>query len=475
MPTFLLRLILDRCGSHATMTCGFGSRPPLSLGLLPDDASGMNDTSGPTSRFPRRSPLAERWQSLLLRFSQPLRGQDPSDPPPLWVAPGKSPVGSPHAFPHGPAILAVLSRYAVILDIPMSFRTAASRYSPPDSGGAVHIHAFSLPTLPAFLGVWSRVSLAPLATAHGMPLLEGACCALEPGAQFGRGSPLPDGDGHLVGEYLGTNLYCLFDLLGQQESWVPVLLRRHLDLGLPRLILALSAEIEAPADEMGERLRLLRDETEALACSIRSARRAVAREAYIRACRERAAEETRLLEAEIAILEEGVEEMARRVATDTRRLHEGRRRLHLSRGWYEPPEAIGQQLQRLQALPEVCGAHRQEDRVRFTTRPILAEFGGRRHWLGRFQVDLFFNGDVRIVNLTNSVGPFDHPHVRAGRPCLGAIREGIAKLLGEFQVAAAAEVLIDFLQTVKPAEWRLSVLHWPEAGQGAGYGVLAAT
>jgi hypothetical protein len=378
-------------------------------------------------------------------------------------------------LPHSGTIGAVLTEYATILDIPMSFRVAASRYSPPAPGGAVHIHAFALPTLPVLLGVWSRVSTVPLPVVHGIALQESASRVLEPGTQFGRGLPLPDGDGRVVGEYLGTNLYCLFDLLGQEESWVPVLLRRHLDLGLPRLNLPLTTGRNVPAHALEEKLRLLRDETEALTCACRAARRSVAREVYIGACRERVAGELRFLEDEIAILEEGVEEMARRIATDTRRLREGRRRLHLSQGWQDPLEIAGQELQRIQELPEVCDVDRQDSRIRLTTAPILVEHRGRRHCLGRFQIDLFFNGDVRIVNLTNRVGPFDHPHVRASRPCLGGVREGIAKLLGEFQVVAAAEVLIDFLQTVNPAEWRLPVSYWPEAGDEVEHGVLAAT
>lgn len=468
IATSSLRIVLDRRGSRGTMTHNL----PFSHALFPDGASGMNDAS---RHKPKPPPLIERWRSLLLKASRPFRGQDSSDPVPLWAAPGQSPQGVCGVFPHGGPIQAVLFRYATILDIPMSFRVAVSRYSPPAPGGAVHVHAFALPTLPVLLGVWSRVSMVPLPVAHGMPLSESACRALEPGTQFGRGFPLLDGDGYVVGEHLGTNLYCLFDLLGQEESSVPVLLRRHLDLGLPRLTLVLAAERGIPAHEVEDRLRLLRDETESLASTCRRQRRAVAREAYISACRERVADEVRFLEDEIAILEEGVEEMARRITSDMRRLREGRRRLHLSQGWQDPLEDVGLELQRIQEMPEVCGAHREDGWIRLTTASILVEYLGRRHCLGRFQLDLFFNGDVRIVNLTNRVGPFDHPHVRAGRPCLGGVREGVAKLLGELQVAAAAEVLIDFLKTVNPAEWRLPVFHWPETGQGAEHGVLAAT
>ncbi|MGE5849848.1 MAG: hypothetical protein ACM362_06965, partial [Candidatus Methylomirabilota bacterium] len=85
------------------------------------------------------------------------------------------------------------------------------------------------------------------------------------------------------------------------------------------------------------------------------------------------------------------------------------------------------------------------------------------------------NGEVRIWNLSSRIGAYDHPHIHLGRPCLGPIREGIAKLLGEFQFVAAAEVLIDFLHTVNPADWRLPVLRWPEAVGEADRGILATT
>lgn len=356
----------------------------------------------------------------------------------------------------------------------MSFRTGTDRFSPPASGNAVHVHAFALATPPVLFGAWPRVPLLAQSLAHGIPLLDGAHRAMAPGTQFGRGRPLLDDEGHVVGEYVGTNLYCLFDLLGQEADWIPILLRRHLDLGLPYLLPALRGGGAPPVPQREERLRLLRDETEAVVGACRLARRQVARQAYVSACGERVADEVRFLQAEIAFLEGGVEEMARRITSDTRRLKEGQRRLHLLQGRRQP-ESGGREVERLRALPEVCQARVQDGRISLFTFPILVEYGGRVYRLGSFQLDLHFTGDVRIVNLTDPVGPYDHPHIHQGRPCLGTIREGVAKLLGEFQFVAATEVLIDFLKTVNPADWRLSVWRWPEAGHEAGRGVLAAT
>ncbi len=419
--------------------------------------------------------LTGTWHALLTRASFPLWDPVVPAPPPIQVHPSEDGGNPPTTHPDREPIRAVLSRYAAVLEIPMSFHAALNRYSPPAGWDAVHLHTFALPTPPILLGAWARVSLIELPLAHSIPLKLDAHRALAPGTQLGRGSPILDGDGHAVGEYLGANLYCLFDLLSQEPAWIPLLLRRHLDLGIPYLLPRLVAERGMLAERLTEGLRLLRDETEGLARECRADLCQASREAYVRACHERVAEEIRFLHAEIAFLEDGVEEMARRVTADTRHLREGYRRLYALQGRTDSAESGGGDLERLQALPGVRQAGVQDGCLSLTTAPILVEHEGRYYRLGRFQVDMHFNGDVRIRNLTQRMGAFDHPHIHQGRPCLGGAREGIAKLLGEFQFVAAAEVLMDFLNTVNPADWRLPVLRWPEAGREADRGVLATT
>ncbi len=425
-------------------------------------------------RNPPTSLLVAIWHAILARASEPWGNKALSTQNPLWGIPGHA-AGNTHvSLPHGEAIQEVLSRYSTILGIPTSFRLAANLYSRPIRGDGIHIHTFALPTPAILFGTWPRVPLVVLPFAHGIPLRDGANRALAPGPQLGRGHLLLDGDGYAVGEVLGTNLYCLFDLLDQQAAWVPVLLRRHLDLGLPHLLPALAGG-RYVAKDLEARFRFLGEETEALVHGRRLALRRDARTAYVGACQERVAEEIRFLQTEITFLEDGVEEMARRIAADTRHLKEGRRRLRLLQGWRDLPESAGRELEWLQALPEVCQARLQDGRISVTTFPILVGHTGRHFRLGSFRLDLHFNGDVRIVNLTDRIGSHDHPHIHLGRPCLGTIREGIAKLLGEYQFVAATEVLIDFLKTVNPADWRLPVFHWPEAEREVERGVVAAT
>ena len=435
----------------------------------------MKNTSHHALQNSRHRFLTATWHALLTRASFPLWDRVVPAPPPLQVHPRDPEGNSPTTHPDGEAIRTVLSRYAAVLETPMSFHTALNRYSPPAGADAVHVHTFALPTPPMLFGAWPRVPMLDLPLAHGILLKSDAYRALAPGTQLGRGCLVLDGDGHAVGEYLGANLYCLFDLLSQEPAWIPVLLRRHLDLGIPYMLPRLVAERGVSAERVTDGLCLLRNETEALVRACRASLCQASRQAYIRACQERVAEEIRFLHAEITFLEDGVEEMARRTTADTRRLREGYRRVRTLQGRTDGTESGGRELERLQALPGVCQAGVQDGRISLTTGPILVEHEGRRYRLGRFHVDLHFNGDVRIRNLTDRMGPYDHPHIHQERPCLGSIREGIAKLLGEFQFVAAAEVLMDFLHTVNPADWRLPVLQWAEAVCEADRGVLATT
>jgi hypothetical protein len=394
--------------------------------------------------------------------------QRPPEPAPLCVQPdGTGPAQSGVA---GEVLAAVLARYAALLQTPVSLHVAANRFSRPRTGGGVHVHAFALPTLPVLLGIWPRVLLTPLPFAFGVPLRDGAHWAMSPGYQLGRGQPLMDVDGNTVAEYVGTNLYCLFDLLGQDPEERPLLLRRHLDLGLPRVLGDLAREAGRPEESLRAAAERLRHETERLVRVSRQQRHESARQAYAASCQTRVAEEICSLRAEIALLEDGVEELARGITKATRRLQEQQYRLASVEA---APASSGADFD-APRLPEVVEVAWQGRGMRAVTAPIRVEHDGRLYSLGRFQVELSMDGDVRIANLTGRVGDDDHPHVHRGRPRLANVREGLAKLLGEGQLPEALEVVIDFLKTVRPVDWRTPVWAWPEARGGETDGVPAA-
>jgi hypothetical protein len=129
----------------------------------------------------------------------------------------------------------------------------------------------------------------------------------------------------------------------------------------------------------------------------------------------------------------------------------------------DEPVDFGEEYDRIRSHPLVTDLTIKDDLIIATTLPLTTTFEDERVHLGRFAIEIHLNGDVRISNLTRRLWNFDHPHIRDGSPCLGNIQDGIAKLIGTYQLAAVIQVLIDFLQLVNPREWVVSVEYWREA------------
>ena len=77
-------------------------------------------------------------------------------------------------------------------------------------------------------------------------------------------------------------------------------------------------------------------------------------------------------------------------------------------------------------------------------------------------MDLRFNGEVTIKNLTRLHGYYDHPHVWNAKPCLGNIGQSVLKLVSKFQWVAAMQLLLEYLKSVNPKGWYAPIDHWEE-------------
>jgi hypothetical protein len=267
-----------------------------------------------------------------------------------------------------------------------------------------------------------------------------------------------------VVEIAGGNIYILFNLLGQDGELRSLLLRRLLDLSLPRLLKELTAISPLGLDPLQSALETLRQETDVLAATWDRQRQAELRQAYLQECRSHVQNETTFLEREMQFIEDNLEEYGRRITAETRRLHAYQQRLNTLRGSPSTPQQHLKDLDQLKELPEIRGVQIQDGRITIFTKPIQAEYGGREFHLGSFRMEISFAGDIRIRNLTHALGAYDHPHIYQGRPCLGNVREGVAKMIGEYQFVAAVYVLLDFLKMINPKDWRIPILYWQEVG-----------
>ncbi len=379
--------------------------------------------------------------------------------PQVSASPETPGVGVADVTPASEPLRAVLEAYARALQVRFALHVPAQHYRAPQPPTALHVHCYAMPRRPFLLSLWPRVPIIRLPFAFGYPLPATGTSGFAPRPGLGRGRILVDAEGQAMVEVMGANLYVLWDLPAQGDL-APVLLRRCLDLALgawPALarLCPLAAEPRA-----GALAALARDTAEAEG-AWQARRGADGRMRFQAACGDRLRDEVRRLEREIDEMERTLEEYGRRITAETRTLGERHRRLRALQGLPLEPANTLREFDRIRELPEVRQVDVADGGIALVTSTLEAGCGSHRYRLGAFRIEIQFDGEVRVTNLTDPRGLYDHPHVRQARPCLGNIREGVAKLIGEFEFAAAAQVLIDFLKTVNASDWRIPVFYWP--------------
>lgn len=90
---------------------------------------------------------------------------------------------------------------------------------------------------------------------------------------------------------------------------------------------------------------------------------------------------------------------------------------------------------------------------------------GKTVYLGKFRVTIDLNSTaIKIHNLDNAKGGFDHPHVNMHNPCFGDMGDGIHTLIVQGELYAAVEMIFVFLSSVNLADdWGRRSVFWFEA------------
>jgi hypothetical protein len=356
---------------------------------------------------------------------------------------------------------AVARDYAAVLGVPIVPHCPPRGYSRRRLDRQLHVHLHALPLRPLWLALSSKTSTVRLPVVLGHRLA--GTDAYTPPGRLAQGVSLTDEDGLAVLHVLSNNVYILFDLVGQPEPLAALLLRKSLDLALPHVTDWISEVAAVPAPRLAVVLNRLRRETAREEALLREAARARAREAYAKQQWRGLREESWFVEEEIRVTEDAVEELSSRLTQEARHLAACRRRFRVLQGeTAEAPEAADD-WRGLEGLEGVRDVVVYAGGVRLLTGPIEVAHGGVRYRLGCFEIDLAETGAIAVRNLTDAYGLYDHPHIWNGRPCLGNVREGVAKLVAEYQWVAAAEVLLDFLRTVTPQDWYVPITHWKTA------------
>ena len=361
----------------------------------------------------------------------------------------------------------VIKEYESALRIPLHLHRPFRASSKPSEDPGFHLHLFALPRRFLWLSLIAETPLIGLPVVFGHPLREGARQALTLPRRIGKGIALRDDEGKALAYLHRRNFFILFDLAGQAEQLAPLLLRLLLDRALELMIADLVAQSGLHPDRIQSALTGLQRTTEAQEWASRERRSALARSQFREGRWGRVGDEIRFLETEVRSTEEALEAASLRLTAEARHLQACRRRLRQLRGEMIKDEAdVAREMDRLSGLLDVADVTASPAGLRIITRLIRAEYAGKLYSLGAFQIDLLYNGEITIQNLTSRHGYYDHPHIWNGKACFGNTRQGLAKLIGEYQLAAASEVILDFLRTINPKDWHTSIEHWREISDG---------
>lgn len=353
------------------------------------------------------------------------------------------------------AVSRVLAEYAQSLGVPVQLEIPRQRFAWPRGGRAVWLHPLALPGRAGWLSATPQIGTAAFATVCGFPLPPGRRGGWSLPQQGRWGRPVQDADGQTIGLIRETDVFLLFDLLGQEPSLARLLARAVLDLVLRMGRPIFPALLGVDPEVFEGRVIRLRQATEVEALRAPAFWQPDGQGEAPAGGDAARARETRDVEA-------GLRASARQMARLEQRLIAADRRLAELEQHRASTDALAREFDRLAALPGVTDVRVGEEVLYLFTQLITVEYGARRFRLGRFRMDVHFDGRVFLRNLTDRYETYDHPHVDNGRPCLGNIQGWVQQLIGRREFSAAAGVLLEYLATVNPSDWRKPVTYWPE-------------
>jgi hypothetical protein len=186
---------------------------------------------------------------------------------------------------------------------------------------------------------------------------------------------------------------------------------------------------------------------------------------FVKCCMAYGQREKTRLEQLVSTQTSQVDDLAERLRRQSRDLQTSRRTLEaLLVMLAREQQDIEADFDQLTALPHVVAVETDDSAVRVFTDVIHIEHAGRRHKIGMFVLDLDLERGIAVNNVTNTGQKlqWDHPHVQGGKPCLGGLRSGLERLLGECQFAPLVSMLIQFLESYDEETAYSPVTSWAE-------------
>ncbi len=124
---------------------------------------------------------------------------------------------------------------------------------------------------------------------------------------------------------------------------------------------------------------------------------------------------------------------------------------------------IGEYANLRKLIPGLYRFIRFEDhRLWAKTHQVDIWWGDEKYEIGVLLIELDLSrGQVIMRNLTNPVNNYPHPHVSdSGEICLGNVTAGLTKLLGEFEIYGALELLYKFVHEYNEDDAYQKIQFW---------------
>ena len=97
------------------------------------------------------------------------------------------------------------------------------------------------------------------------------------------------------------------------------------------------------------------------------------------------------------------------------------------------------------------------------TRPIFIKFNNVVYSMGRYEVNMGFDGQVKVYAIDHKVdGTYDHPHISNGALCWGNFQGQIPKLIGSSEFDVALAYIYEWLGNYNSGSPYKTIDHWPK-------------
>lgn len=155
----------------------------------------------------------------------------------------------------------------------------------------------------------------------------------------------------------------------------------------------------------------------------------------------------------IALLRDDLQNFSEKIIKGNWQLEQYQKRIkELSLFGEETRERFGKEFDKLCTLSGVGRVEVIEGEILVFTEEITIEYQGENYKIGHFRISLNTeDGEIKCFNLNRRLGHdsnrFDHPHISRGEPCLGNVKEGLAKLMGSYEYAVAIQIILDWLRS----------------------------